>query len=125
MSKKFKDLSDEEIIKIFGKAYFDYLKKTDDSDFVVNQPQWDLLMDIVEYFQELAEKSGGFIEPVDLQPKITSGGVTLHIELLSMRGKEVTDFCAMLSRVHSFTLDATLDGNAVLSVCVPNVFVKK
>lgn len=118
-------LSDEEFLRLFGRIYDELMKKLNDDDYAVNPPQWNTLLEVVEYFDGLAVKSRGYIEPVELQPKMTSGSVTLYITVLGLRGVDVKKFCDMLSKCSSFTLDATTDGQACLSVCIPNVFVRK
>lgn len=118
-------LSDEEFLRLFGRIYDEFMKNLDDDDYRVNPPQWAALMNLVGYFNDLAEKSHGYIDPVKLQPKLVSGCVTLYVTVLSLKGEDVKEFCSMLSKCISFSLDATTDGKACLSVCVPDVFVRK
>lgn len=117
--------NDEEFVRFFGLMYNEFMKNLDDNDYVINLPQWAKMVSVLEYFDGLAKKSHGFVEPVNLRPKEESGSITLYVTVLGLSGVDVQEFCDMLSKCISFSLDATTDGQACLSVCIADVFMRK
>lgn len=117
-------MNHEDIAKMFADAYENVMSKRDSKDYEVNPIQWKRLIDLVQFLYETAEYDGKVL-PVNLVPKEIVGGVTAEFTLFYIHGNEVLKFCEVLKHASAVSVDATTDGQVVISATIPNVFRKK
>ena len=122
---EYDNLSDEEFCRLFANEYFDFVEKEKDEDYVINRPQWKKLVEVLDYFHKLADKSNGQVEPCELQPRLMHGGVTVSFVVMDLREEDIPGFCEAILKTNAITIDATADGRVCFSVSVPYVFIKK
>lgn len=117
-------MTNEEYVARLGVLYDKIMSIRKDSDFVVNQPQMDRLVDVLTFFMDSANKLDGKVEPVSLVPREEHGGVTATFLVFDVYGDSVKRFCEVLQFASAITIDATDEGICI-SVTIPNVFVHK
>lgn len=115
-------LSDEEYVQRLSNLYAEILSLRKDSDYVVNQPQMDKLVDVLEFFLDTAKRLNGNVEPVRLTPRQEHGGVTATFVVFDIIGDDIIRFCDVMRYTSAITIDGTEDGICI-SVTVPEVFV--
>lgn len=104
--------------------YEEVLKLRKDSDYVVNQPQMDKFVKVLDFFlKHTASDPDADVEPVDLTPSEMHGGVTATFLVFDIYGDLVTEFCDTIRNCAAITIDAMTDGRVCISCTVPDVFV--
>lgn len=115
-------LTNEEYVKRLGQLYEKVLSLRDDDNYVINQPQMDKLIEVLNFFLDAAQKCNGKVEPVKLTPRAEHGGVTATFLVFDIYGEDIQKYCKVMSYTSAITIDATEDG-ICMSVTVPEVFV--
>lgn len=115
-------MTDKEYAERLGKLYEKVLSLRDDDNYVINQPQMDKLIEVLNFFLDAAQKSNGKVEPVGLVPKAEHGGVTATFIVFDIYGEDIQRYCDVMRYTSAITIDGTDDGICI-SVTVPNVFV--
>lgn len=115
-------LTNEEYVKRLGQLYEKVLSLRDDDNYVINQPQMDKLIEVLNFFLDAAQKCNGRVEPVKLTPRAEHGGVTATFLVFDIYGEDIQKYCKVMSYTSAITIDATEDG-ICMSVTVPEVFV--
>lgn len=115
-------LTNEEYVKRLGQLYEKVLSLRDDDNYVINQPQMDKLIEVLNFFLDAAQKCNGKVEPVKLTPRAEHGGVTATFLVFDIYGEDIQKYCEVMSYTSAITIDATEDG-ICMSVTVPEVFV--
>ncbi len=118
-------MSNEEYVKRLGILYDKVLSLRKDEDYVVNQPQMDKLVEVLDFFLDAAERLDGSVEPVALQPREEHGGVTATFLVFDLAGEQVTRFCDVMRNCSAIGIDTTVNGEVCISCTVPQVFVHK
>lgn len=117
-------MTNEEYVKRLGQLYDKVLSLRDDDDYVINQPQMDKLIEVLNFFLDTAQKCNGKVEPVKLTPRAEHGGVTATFLVFDIYGEDIKKYCKVMSYTSAITIDGTEDGICI-SVTVPEVFVPK
>lgn len=117
-------MTNEEYVRKLGIMYQKILDARSDEDFIVNQPQMDKLMKIVEFFVDATMRLKGSVEKVDIAPREEHGGVTARFIIFTVRGDTVQKFCDVMRFCSAISIDSTDEGICI-SCTVPNVFVHK
>lgn len=115
-------LTNEEYVKRLGQLYEKVLSLRDDDNYVINQPQMDKLIEVLNFFLDAAQKCNGKVEPVKLTPRAEHGGVTATFLVFDIYGEDIQKYCKVMSYTSAITIDATEYG-ICMSVTVPEVFV--
>ena len=115
-------LTNEEYVKRLGQLYEKVLSLRDDDNYVINQPQMDKLVEVLNFFLDAAQKCNGKVEPVKLTPRAEHGGVTATFLVFDIYGEDIQKYCKVMSYTSAITIDAAEDG-ICMSVTVPEVFV--
>lgn len=115
----------EDFLRDTGGLYEYLLSLENDSDYVVNDEQFQHLLDIIEFFDDICRECGGTYEPCELSPRRQHGGMTARFYVLSLNGDNIERFCNLMKHTSAISIDAETDGKVCLSVTVPYVFVKK
>lgn len=123
--QEYENLSDEEFCKIFACDCLKRIEDENDGNYVVNRPQWLKMVEVLDYFQRLAKKSNGVVEPCEVAPKFLHGGVTASFTVVDIQEDDIPEFCKALLKTNAITIDATIDGKVCISVSIPYVFKKK
>ena len=118
-------MTNEEYVRRIGILYEKILSLRKDEDYVVNQPQMDKLVKILELFMDSKIFYDAEVQPVNLVPREEHGGVTVSFVLMSLNGEEaVRRFCDVMSACSAIGVDTLTNGKACLDCTVPNVFVE-
>ena len=117
-------MTDIEYVKRITQLYGAVLSLRKDDNYVVNQPQMDKFVEVLDFFMNAARKSNGNVEPVKLTPKEEHGGVTATFIVFDIYGEDIEKYCKVISYTSAITIDGTEDGICI-SVTVPEVFVPK
>lgn len=115
-------MTNEEYVKHIGELYSKVLSLRKDDDYVVNQPQMDKFVEVLEFFMDAARKSNGNIEPISLSPKEEHGGVTATFLVFDIYGEDIQKYCKVMNYASAITIDGTEDGICI-SVTIPEVFI--
>lgn len=115
-------MTNEEYVKRLGQLYDKVLSLRDDDDYIINQPRMDKLIEVLNFFLDVAEKCNGKVAPAKLIPRAEHGGVTATFIVFDIYGEDVQKFCKAMSHVSAITIDTTEEG-VCISVTVPNVFM--
>ena len=115
-------LNNKEYVKRLGQLYEKVLSLRDDDNYVINQPQMDKLIEVLNFFLDAAQKCNGKVEPVKLTPRAEHGGVTATFIVFDIYGDDIKQYCKVMSYTSAITIDGTEDGICI-SVTVPEVFV--
>jgi len=115
-------LTNEEYVKRLGQLYEKVLSLREDDNYVINQPQMDKLVEVLNFFLDTAKKCNGKVEPVKLMPKAEHGGVTATFVVFDIYGDDIQKYCDVMRHTSAITIDGTEDGICI-SVTVPEVFV--
>lgn len=118
-------MTNEEYVRRLGILYNKVLSLRKDTDYIVNQPQMDKLIAVLEFFIDTAKDLDGHLEPVKLTPKEEHGGVTATFLVFDLYDEKVLRFCEVMKGCSAITIDTTSDGEVCISCTVPNVFVHK
>ena len=122
-------MKDDEFDK-FAKQFLTLAEKIiadeKDEDYVVNQPQADLLVEVNLYFMRIIDESVGESVTAHIgSPKERHGYVTAIMGLLDLDKKEFDEFSQIISKCSGVTFTARTDGMFYVETLVPNVFIKK
>ena len=120
-----KPMTDEEYVRRLGMMYDKILSLRKDSDYVVNQPQMDKLVELLDYFLTKSKALDGEVQKVNLKPAEIHGGVTAHFLVFDTHGEDVQKFCKVLSYCSAIGIDALESGDVCIDCTIPNVFVPK
>ena len=115
-------MTNEEYVKRLGQLYEKVLSLREDDNYVINQPQMDKLVEVLNFFLDTAKKCNGKVEPVKLMPKAEHGGVTATFVVFDIYGDDIQKYCDVMRHTSAITIDGTEDGICI-SVTVPEVFV--
>jgi hypothetical protein len=115
-------MTNEEYVKRIGQLYDKILSLRNDDDYAINQPQMDKLLDVLNFFLDVAEKNDGKVEPVQLVPKAEHGGVTATFVVFDIFGDDIQRYCDVMRHTSAITIDSTNEGSICISVTVPEVF---
>lgn len=118
-------MTNEEYVKRLGILYNKVLSLRKDADYIVNQPQMDKLVAVLEFFLDEAKELDGKVEPVQLKPKEEHGGVTATFLVFDLYNDRVSRFCDVMRGCSAITIDATSKGEVCISCTIPDVFVHK
>lgn len=118
-------LTNEEYVRRLGILYNKVLSLRRDEDYIVNQPQMEKLVALLEFFLDMAEDLDGKVEPVELKPREEHGGVTATFLVFDLYEEKVTRFCDVMRGCSAIGIDTTIDGEVCISCTVPDVFVHK
>ena len=116
-------MTSEEYVRRLGVLYERIMSLRNDDDYVINQPQMDKLIEVLDFFLDSAKKNNGEVEPVALVPREEHGGVTATFIVFDVYGEDIKKFCKVIGYVSALGIDSMLDGRVCISVTVPNVFV--
>ena len=117
--------SDEEYVRRIGILYNQIMNLRKDDDYVVCRQQLDKFVEVLNFFIDMAEKSNGEVEPIELTPKEEVGGITATFLVFDLYGDDVQRFSKVISNCSAVTIDATADSRVCISVTVSQVFVHK
>lgn len=121
-----KQNNNEDIARKIGKIYSSIINLRKDDDYVINQPQMEKFVELVEFFDYLANTNNGRLEKIILKPKEEHGDLTAIFLALDIWGEDIQKFSKVLSYTSAFGLDSRGDdGEVYLYMTVPNVFIKK
>ena len=118
-------LTNEEYVARLGTLYDRIMSIRKDSDYIINPPQMDKLVNILSFFMDAVKKIGGKVEPVRLVPREEHGGVTAEFIVFDIYGDDVKRFCDAMQHASAIGIDAKTDGTVCIAVTVPNVFVHR
>ena len=125
MTEMKRPMTDEEYIRRIGQLYNHILSLRKDADYVVNQPQMDKLVELLDYFIAKANALDGEVQKVNLKPAEIHGGVTAHFLVFDTHGDDVQKFCKVLSYCSAIGIDALESGDVCIDCTIPNVFIPK
>lgn len=114
-------MTDKEYVKRIGQLYNKVMKLKDDRNYVINEPQMDKLIEVLNFFQDTAYKCGGKVEPTELIPKEEHGGVTATFLVFDVYGEDIKRFSKAISYTSAITIDSCDEG-VCISVTIPEVF---
>ena len=99
----------------------------DDGDYEVNQEQADKFTKACLYFQNMINpESGEFVEAFVEAPKTQHGHIEVHLCSMEIaQKKEMAGFLDILSYAYSFEIFPKTNGEILLCIGIPYVFVKK
>lgn len=118
-------MTNEEYVRRIGVMYSEVLKLRKNTDYVVNQPQMDKFIRLLEFFMDEAEKQEGKVQPSNLNPREEHGGLTVTFLVFDIVGDTVKRFCDVMKECSAITIDSMDDGDICISCTVPKVFVHK
>lgn len=118
-------MTNEDYIQRLNILYNKVLSFRKDTDYIVNQPQMDKLIAVLEFFLDAAKELDGRVEPVKLKPKEEHGGVTATFLVFDLYEQKVLRFCEVMKACSAITIDTTSEGDVCISCTVPDVFVHK
>lgn len=118
-------MTNEEYVRRLGILYDKVLSLRKDADYIVNQPQMDKLIAVLEFFIDSAKDLDGKVEPVNLKPREEHGGVTATFLVFDLYAEKVLRFCDVMRACSAITIDTTSDGEVCISCTVSEVFVHK
>ena len=118
-------MTNEEYVQRLAVLYNKVLSLRKDEDYIVNQPQMDKLIAVLEFFLDEAKRLDGKVERVSLKPKEEHGGVTATFLVFDLYGPKVIKFCEVMSACSAITIDTTSEGEVCISCTIPQVFVPK
>lgn len=121
-----KQNNNEEFVRRIGKVYNHIISLREDKDYIVNQPQMEKFVELVEFFDYLAKSNNGRLEKIVLKPKEEHGDLTAIFLALDIWGEDIQKFSKVLSYTSAFGLDSRGDdGEVYIYMTVPDVFVRK
>lgn len=118
-------MEDRKFVERLGELYNSVMDMRTDDDYVVNQPQMEKFVDVVEFFMEMANKNDGELQPLKLSPKRENAGVTATFILFDVYGDDIAKFSDCIRKVSAFSINPTINEKVCISVTVPEVFRPK
>lgn len=118
-------IADEEYLRRVGLYYRHIMELRKDSNYVVNQPQMDKLIKVLDFFEDAAKSLGGEVEKVSIVPSQTSGDVTAYYPVFYIHSEMVERYCDAMRGCSAISIDPTDSGEVCFSCTVPKVFIHK
>lgn len=118
-------MTNEKYVQRLSILYNKVLALRQDADYIVNQPQMDKLIAVLDFFLDAANDLDGKVDPVTLKPKEEHGGVTATFLVFDLYDQKVLRFCEVMKACSAITIDTTSEGEVCISCTVPNVFIHK
>ena len=112
-------------LKVFWEVVDAEMASRNDSDYEVNQPQMQKLIEAYSFFKRVVDTSGGSIEPFRISPKAIHGGVTAYYPLFYLNGDDLKKLATIVGNMSAISIDSMSNGDVCISYNVPNVFKKK
>lgn len=106
------------------RALDEYINTLGDTEFEINQTQYDKFYNAVQFLANIAKKCNGKMEPVMLEPFMISGGATATFDVVSLWGDDIKKLKAIIDDISALDIDIQYD-KVCISFCVPNVFIEK
>jgi hypothetical protein len=119
-----KENKEKNDIDFVVRAYGEYINTLGDTEFEINQAQYDKFNSAVRFFQQLVEKNNGKMEPIVLIPHEISCGATATFSVLSLWGEDIQKLQSIIGDISAFDIDVQGD-KVCISFSVPNVFAEK
>lgn len=116
-------LPDEEYLKRIGLYYKHIMELRKDSDYVVNQPQMDKLIKVIDFFEDAAKSLDGKVDKVQIVPAQTSGDVTAYYPVFYIHSEMVERYCDVMRGCSAISIDPTASEQVCFSCTVPRVFI--
>lgn len=107
------------------KLYLEALSKIDYSKYEIDPENFQKLLIVAEFFENLAKENEADFLPVDLCPSYVHGGITIITDWVNMTGEELEDFSEILKLCWSFSVTAKTDGRFEITVTIKDVYRKK
>lgn len=117
-------MTNDEYVARLGVLYGKILSLRKDEDYVINQPQMDKLVQVLDFFIDEAKRQDGKIEPVRLTPREEHSGVTATFLVFDIYGDTIQRFCDVMRHTSAITIDSCEEGICI-SCTVPEVFVHR
>ena len=112
-------------LNAFGREFPNIDTRSDD-DYVINRPQWEKMVEVLEFFANEAEENETIeLKPSNLSPRNINGGVEISFEVLDLYGEKFDRFREILRHAKGIEMNTTLSGKAELCITIPRVFVRK
>lgn len=115
--------ADEEYLRRIGLYYKHIMELRKDSSYVVNQPQMDKLIKVIDFFEDAAKSLDGKVDKVSIVPAQTSGDVTAYYPVFYIHSEMVERYCDAMRGCSAISIDPTASGEVCFSCTVPRVFV--
>jgi hypothetical protein len=106
------------------KALGEYINTLGDTEFEINQAQYDKFYNAVQFLADIAKECNGKMEPVVLKPFMISGGASATFEIFSLWGDDIKKLQSILEDITAIDIDIQND-KVCISFCVPDMFVEK
>lgn len=116
-------MTDEKYVKRLAQIYEQVMSYRKDENYAVNQPQMDKLMEVLDFFNDIADKCDGEIVPIELVPREEHGWIMVKFVVFDIYGEEIQRFCDVMRCASAIGVDCETNGKVCISVTVPNVFV--
>lgn len=119
-----KHLKEQNDIAFVIKAFDEYINTLGDTEFEINQIQYDKFYNAVQFLADIAKKCGGEMEPVVINPFMISGGATATFDVLSLWGDDIPKLQSIIGDITALDIDIQKD-KVCISFCIPDVFIEK
>lgn len=111
------------VIKAY-KKYLKHLESENNDNYIVNDDQYRKLLRAVGFFSDKVDNPDS-IEIEASEPKSLHCGITVYGLLFDFYGDAIEQFADVIRGASAISIDATLDGEACISMTIPNVWVHK
>ena len=118
-------MTNEEYVKRLGILYNKVLSLRKDEDYVINQPQMDKLVKVLEFFIDESKRLDGTVLPTVLSPREGHGGVVAKFPVFDIHGDKIARFCEAMSGCSAIGAEPTSDNQVCIDCTIPDVFVPK
>lgn len=116
-------LADEEYLRRVGLYYRHIMELRKDSNYVVNQPQMDKLIKVIDFFEDAAKELDGEVKKISIIPSQTSGDVTAYYPVFYIHSEMIERYCDAMRGCSAISIDPTMNEQVCFSCTVPRVFI--
>ena len=118
-------MMNEEFMRQLGQNMEREYSLLDNEAYVVNLPQMEKYLDVLSFFEKMAVKLNGEVDPLELIPEEISADLIAYFPVFNVYLENLQSFLEVMQYCNIFCLDSLDDGRVCISVSVPDVFVRK
>lgn len=114
----------EDFIKNFMSRYEKIIESRSNDEFEVNFGQMTVFAELVSVFEKMTQKYDGRLNIEKLEPRREHGWLSAELRYFDIPFDELPHFGELLKSASAFGIEPK-DGGFIVSVTVPNIYVKK
>ncbi len=115
----------DDFLRLAGCIYEHYLESVSEDDFIINPPQMQKFIDLVNFISKKSKKERFEVDPLLFSKKDCNAEITIRGFVLDLYLGEVAEFCNLVKDSCNIYLETNRNNEICLTILFKDVFVRK